>query len=248
MEVYIENVHLSDIIVPNSYKRTPINKECLQKKRNYYLENNEPDLIILNYEYVLCGGYANYAIAAENKVDTVKCVILNFKWGDYKKVAKHIKNIICTDEQEFIDDAKEKSDKNIEEMENLYGSTLEKEWKGKITRKRKYSIYLKYNGKCMVCGNELMFLTDAPKRHYFTVDHYMPKCQGGENSSKNCIAMCERCNTLKDNILPDLFENQFKSAMAEGILENPEYQSMLLRKILKTKFIHLVSGIKAVFL
>ena len=100
----------------------------------------------------------------------------------------------------------------------------------------------------MVCGNELMFLTDAPKRHYFTVDHYMPKCQGGENSSKNCIAMCERCNTLKDNILPDLFENQFKSAMAEGILENPEYQSMLLRKILKTKFIHLVSGIKAVFL
>lgn len=248
MKIYLENIHLSDIIIPNAFNQGFPNKEKLEEKRKNYLKNNELGLIALNRDFVLCNGYMNYIIAAENEINIVKCIIMDFRWEDYKRVAKHLKNIIYADEQEFIDEAKERSDNNIEEMENLYGDTLEEEWKGKLSKKRRYSIYIKYNGKCAVCGNELMFTADAPNKNLFSVDHYIPRSQGGENSSKNCIAMCERCNNLKDDILPDLFENQFKSAMAEGILENSEYQNILLRKILKSKFVHLMAGIKAVFL
>lgn len=51
----------------------------------------------------------------------------------------------------------------------------------------------------------------------------VPKRVGGEDSSENCVAICRRCNNIKSDIMPDVFKNQFKSAMAEEVLRNPKF-------------------------
>jgi 5-methylcytosine-specific restriction endonuclease McrA len=45
---------------------------------------------------------------------------------------------------------------------------------------------------CMTCGKPLVD-RDA------TVDHIIPRVQGGEDSMANCIAACRRCNGIKSD-------------------------------------------------
>lgn len=61
-----------------------------------------------------------------------------------------------------------------------------------IPRFRKHSVFSRDNWQCQYCGVDLT----ASSR---TVDHVIPRCRGGTNSWKNCVASCRRCNSKKGN-------------------------------------------------
>ena len=49
---------------------------------------------------------------------------------------------------------------------------------------------------CQYCGAQ-------PGAASITIDHVMPRSQGGASSWTNCVAACVRCNTLKADRTPD---------------------------------------------
>ena len=55
--------------------------------------------------------------------------------------------------------------------------------------KRDYNI-------CQYCGKKLL-----PSQ--ITIDHIVPKDQGGLNSFTNCVVSCKECNNRKDNRTPE---------------------------------------------
>lgn len=61
---------------------------------------------------------------------------------------------------------------------------------GKQTKKQK--VLAKTNGHCAYCGTPLTEET-------MTIDHIVPKVQGGTKALTNCYAACKRCNSLKSN-------------------------------------------------
>lgn len=60
----------------------------------------------------------------------------------------------------------------------------------KQTKKQK--VLVKNNGHCAYCGTPLTEDT-------MTIDHIVPKKQGGTKALSNCYAACQRCNSLKSN-------------------------------------------------
>lgn len=60
----------------------------------------------------------------------------------------------------------------------------------KLNKKQK--VLAKTNGRCAYCGTPL---TEA----IMTIDHIVPKVQGGTKALTNCYAACQRCNSLKSN-------------------------------------------------
>jgi 5-methylcytosine-specific restriction endonuclease McrA len=49
---------------------------------------------------------------------------------------------------------------------------------------------------CQYCGGQ-------PGAQSMTVDHVLPRSQGGTSSWTNCVAACERCNVKKGDRTPD---------------------------------------------
>ncbi len=60
----------------------------------------------------------------------------------------------------------------------------------KLTKKQK--VLAKTNRHCAFCGTSLTENT-------MTIDHIVPKVQGGTKALANCYAACQRCNSLKSN-------------------------------------------------
>ena len=56
----------------------------------------------------------------------------------------------------------------------------------------KRSIFEKFGGKCAYCGNEITI-------NNMTIDHVIPRSEGGSNSYLNCFPSCSRCNSIKAN-------------------------------------------------
>lgn len=46
---------------------------------------------------------------------------------------------------------------------------------------------------CQYCGI---------KKQKLTVDHVLPSSRGGKSTFQNCVACCQNCNTLKNNMTP----------------------------------------------
>lgn len=59
------------------------------------------------------------------------------------------------------------------------------------TRASKRNILLRDRHTCAYCGH-----------HADTVDHVVPRAQGGVTSWENCVAACQPCNFTKDNRTP----------------------------------------------
>lgn len=60
----------------------------------------------------------------------------------------------------------------------------------KFSESKKRKIYEKTAGACGYCGRSL----NQTKR---TIDHIVPKHNGGDNSIENLIVACRRCNSQK---------------------------------------------------
>lgn len=59
-------------------------------------------------------------------------------------------------------------------------------------------MFLTQKGKCHYCGCDMhLSFADKFKPEYATVDHIIPRCQGGTKSSDNVVASCARCNCDK---------------------------------------------------
>jgi len=95
--------------------------------------------------------------------------------------------------------------------ENLDVSRLHPLTKPKILPKEqrasKKKILAKTNGHCIYCG----LILDSPKD--FSIDHVIPRFNGGENTIENLVPSCRRCNSAKRT--RDLDEFRFYRAMQE---------------------------------
>lgn len=56
----------------------------------------------------------------------------------------------------------------------------------------KRNIFVRDKQECQYCGKKL----EMPE---CTVDHIVPKAQGGKSTWTNCVCACKRCNGLKDD-------------------------------------------------
>ena len=63
----------------------------------------------------------------------------------------------------------------------------------------KRSIYLRDKGICAYCNLKL-----TPKT--LTIDHVLPKCQGGKHTWSNVVTACKPCNNRKAGYTPDQAE------------------------------------------
>lgn len=249
MYLTTQKINLDRIVIP-PYMSQPTTKELNRMSTNYK-NGNLLGNIIIDKDYILRDGYANYLIAQKNLINYTEVLVINFDDNDYKERLTAIKLMAknnCNTEKELLDKLRIKSKGKLAQAKRKYNKNPENAWSGRIDQARRYSVYMKANGKCPICGNELLFMVGSPEKHHFTIDHNTPKCLGGKNTSENCIAMCQRCNEIKDNIMPDVFKNLFQSAMAEEALSNPGFQNLLIKKILKSKIIQCIYTIKTAIL
>jgi 5-methylcytosine-specific restriction endonuclease McrA len=63
-------------------------------------------------------------------------------------------------------------------------------------RYSRYNIFLRDNFTCQYCGLTL------PKSQ-LTIDHIIPRAQGGKSSFSNAVACCSNCNRLKADRTPE---------------------------------------------
>lgn len=76
---------------------------------------------------------------------------------------------------------------------------------------------------CQYCNTKLLM-------HEVTIDHVIPKAQGGITSFLNCVVACQICNNKKDNRTPEQAGMQLLKkptlpsfASNRNYVENPEY-------------------------
>lgn len=242
MKAIIDKVDLDRIIIP-SYMGKP-NEEKIRKMRLEYDNSKRLDNVTLDKNFVLRDGYITYLIAKENSLKSVDAIIINFKKADLRI----INNMLEHNNAEPLELSEELLIQNDAKLKEFEKNCRCQKVTNPLSKTGKYKLYLKAEGKCPVCGNKLLMVTNSPAKYRFSVDHQIPRSYDGNNSFDNCIAMCQRCNTIKDQIMPDVFKNLFQSAMAEEALNNPEFQNLLIKKILKSKIIQCIYTIKTAIL
>lgn len=65
-------------------------------------------------------------------------------------------------------------------------------------KRRRYNrsgVFKRDKNECQYCGSQ-------EKIHILTIDHVMPKAQGGKNCWENCVTCCFSCNNRKANRTP----------------------------------------------
>ncbi|NLO83054.1 MAG: HNH endonuclease [Clostridiales bacterium] len=77
-------------------------------------------------------------------------------------------------------------------------------------------IYERDERKCRFCSKHL-------KYHQASLDHYLPKSQGGTNDVFNLILSCKNCNNTKKSSVPDDYEelmiNLFKIGVRDRVIK-----------------------------
>ena len=62
----------------------------------------------------------------------------------------------------------------------------------------KRNLYIRDRGKCQYCSQPVTIKTG-------TIDHYIPKCKGGQHVWENVVLACAKCNQKKGPKLPSEF-------------------------------------------
>lgn len=56
---------------------------------------------------------------------------------------------------------------------------------------------LVWQGKCIFCNKKLLINEDGSLVNHATIEHIIPKSQGGSDEIKNLALACKQCNTEK---------------------------------------------------
>lgn len=68
--------------------------------------------------------------------------------------------------------------------------------KSRMPTFRRYVVFARDDYKCQYCNKELT-------SREATIDHVVPKSQGGSTTWKNCVTSCRPCNRYKNNFTPE---------------------------------------------
>lgn len=107
----------------------------------------------------------------------------------------------------------------------------------KIPRKSihysKYHVYRRDRYTCQYCGSQL-------KREQLTIDHVLPRSQGGQTSWQNCVTCCGPCNAEKADRTPEQAGMKLRKAPAkpQWSIEMAVRRMNVKRKESWSKFIH----------
>ena len=102
-------------------------------------------------------------------------------------------NVIVPDEVDYVEiKTVSNSVKIPSEMIFVVPKSIVPRNTGAISRK---GLFKRDNARCAYCGKELTMST-------MTVDHVIPKAQGGKNIWENVVASCRPCNFKKGNKTP----------------------------------------------
>lgn len=63
---------------------------------------------------------------------------------------------------------------------------------GRKKKNAKRDFKERWGNVCIYCGGKFSI-------HELTIDHVVPKCQGGEDDESNYVVACEPCNLRKAN-------------------------------------------------
>ncbi|MDM5187561.1 HNH endonuclease [Bacillus sp. DX4.1] len=72
------------------------------------------------------------------------------------------------------------------------------------------------NYTCTYCG-----------RYGDTIDHVIPKSNGGISSFRNCVCACEECNTKKGTLSPEEYLYYYEPLAGNGILQKQQLEQQL---------------------
>lgn len=82
-------------------------------------------------------------------------------------------------------------------------------------------------GRCAYCGEELKNIPFEQRKpsdwvSAITTDHVIPKVRGGSDDIENLVAVHQRCNIIKGELMPQeivkLFENMVITFKSKGLL------------------------------
>lgn len=81
--------------------------------------------------------------------------------------------------------------------------------KHSLSLKKRRAIFDYYHGQCFFCGAQTtikpMKKGQQVEPYRFSIDHLIPKNQGGDNSVQNLVCSCHACNLLKGTLPWDKF-------------------------------------------
>jgi len=81
---------------------------------------------------------------------------------------------------------------------------------------------------CFYCGKSL---NDYSR----TVDHLIPKCDGGIKSNSNKVYSCKSCNQLKGNMHPEQFVEMLETMIRFNEMQHKKEQGYLKKVKRKTE-------------
>jgi len=93
----------------------------------------------------------------------------------------------------------------------------------------KVNVHVRDNYTCQYCGKKL-------HKNKVTIDHVIPRAQGGKNGWENCVTACFDCNNKKEDRTPSqanmsLLKKPFKPTIMEFMLRKVKQEG--LEKVLK---------------
>jgi 5-methylcytosine-specific restriction endonuclease McrA len=84
-----------------------------------------------------------------------------------------------------------------------------REWRrwadGNFKTFKHWCVWLKTNGHCWYCGDELELDWEEPGPYDFTLEHQIPKRWGGSDNLWNLVPACRQCNRDKGTMTVEEF-------------------------------------------
>lgn len=88
---------------------------------------------------------------------------------------------------------------------------------GRCLKKFKGNLWRESNGFCFYCKRKMKRSGKKVTQDFFTVDHIIPECDGGQTNYDNLAACCHRCNNLKgDGTVEQLLGKLLKLGIKVG--------------------------------